>query len=93
MVCDMSACEMQPLCAIGCCFVEQVVPLSPTTGVIEMVPATSLSDLLVSESGLHPKYVCTVLAHPATHALRWSRTPLRCTTAELLLRSRASRLP
>ena len=64
MVCDMSADRVSPACAIGRRFVEQVVPVSPTTGVIEMVPATSLSDLLVGESGLHPKYVRAVLAYP-----------------------------
>jgi ataxia telangiectasia mutated family protein len=31
----------------------KVVPLSPTAGVIEMVSAVSLSDLLLSDDGLH----------------------------------------
>ncbi len=51
-----------------CLLPTQVVPLSPSTGVIEMVPATSLSDLLVSEHGLHMRCALLPTSLSARHA-------------------------
>jgi len=38
----------------------QIVPLSPTAGVIEMVPALSLGDVLLGEDGVHARFAQSV---------------------------------